>query len=264
MEKGPGDGRSVSIVTINRNDRDGLQRTMDSVFAQTNRDFEYVVIDGGSSDGSAELIAAAADRIDYWVSERDRGIYDAMNKGAARATGEYILFLNSGDVIYPGTLESLLARRADWWGTDVVYGNIVNATTGKLDVARDITTLMQREAFIHQAVLVRGGVQRELRFDTSFRIAADYDMFVRAYKAGRTFHRTSTTFGEYDATGVSNQKFFRTMNEFARSLWRNHRGLGRVRAVARYWWGRRTFIAYLLAVSILGDVRYRWLREALR
>lgn len=257
-------GPSISIVTINRNDRDALRRTIESVVAQTTQDFEYIVIDGASTDGSVAVIEEYAGRIDYWVSEPDAGIYSAMNKGAERATGEFILFLNSGDVIYPNTLRAMLAIRSQWWDHDVVYGDIVNSTTAHLDRARDIDHLMVGECFGHQAVMTKAAVQRELRFDVSYRVAADYDMFVRAFKGGFSFYRASMTFGEYDGTGVSNRAYFRTMNEYARSLWKNHRGLGRLRAITAYWWGRRVFIAYLLAIRFLGPTKYSLIREALR
>ena len=87
----------LSIITINYNNLAGLQKTFESVFNQTFQDFEYIVIDGGSTDGSKELIEQYHDKIDYWVSEPDSGIYNAMNKGIVRANGEYLQFLNSGD-----------------------------------------------------------------------------------------------------------------------------------------------------------------------
>lgn len=90
----------LSIITINYNNLEGLQRTLDSVFGQSTDDFEYVVIDGGSTDGSSELIEKNSARISYWVSEKDNGIYNAMNKGIAAAKGEYLLFLNSGDELF--------------------------------------------------------------------------------------------------------------------------------------------------------------------
>ena len=90
----------ISIITINFNDKIGLQRTFDSVFAQDFNDFEYIVIDGGSNDGSKELIEENTDKISYWISEPDKGIYNAMNKGIKVANGEYLLFLNSGDKFY--------------------------------------------------------------------------------------------------------------------------------------------------------------------
>lgn len=87
----------ISIITVNLNNLEGLKRTMASVFNQTYQNFEYLIIDGGSSDGSKEYIEANADKISYWVSEPDKGIYNGMNKGIKKAQGEYLLFLNSGD-----------------------------------------------------------------------------------------------------------------------------------------------------------------------
>src|SRR5690606_3965772 len=87
----------ISIITVNLNNLEGLKRTMASVFNQTYQNFEYLIIDGGSSDGSKEYIEANADKISYWVSEPDKGIYNGMNKGIKKARGEYLLFLNSGD-----------------------------------------------------------------------------------------------------------------------------------------------------------------------
>ena len=85
----------ISVITINFNDRVGLERTFESVFNQTFQDFEYIVIDGGSNDGSKELIEQNTEKISYWISEPDKGIYNAMNKGISAAKGDYLLFLNS-------------------------------------------------------------------------------------------------------------------------------------------------------------------------
>ena len=89
----------LSIITINLNKREGLKKTMQSVFEQSFKDFEYIVIDGGSTDGSKELLQSYSSKITYWVSEKDNGIYHAMNKGAAKSTGNYLLFLNAADVL---------------------------------------------------------------------------------------------------------------------------------------------------------------------
>lgn len=90
----------LSVITINYNNRDGLRKTIESVVNQTCKDFEYVIIDGGSTDGSVDVIKEYADRINYWVSEPDNGCYHAMNKGVKVATGEYVIFMNSGDGFY--------------------------------------------------------------------------------------------------------------------------------------------------------------------
>jgi glycosyltransferase involved in cell wall biosynthesis len=90
----------LSIITINLNNAEGLSRTIKSVLSQTFTDFEYVIIDGASTDGSVDIIKQYVDKITYWVSEPDKGIYNAMNKGILKANGEYLLFLNSGDYLY--------------------------------------------------------------------------------------------------------------------------------------------------------------------
>jgi glycosyltransferase involved in cell wall biosynthesis len=90
----------ITIITITYNNLEGLKRTIGSVVNQTWQEFEYIVIDGASIDGSADYIESQSDKIDYWISEPDKGIYDAMNKGIKLATGEYLLFLNSGDHLF--------------------------------------------------------------------------------------------------------------------------------------------------------------------
>ena len=89
----------ISIITINYNNKSGLEKTIESVLQQTYDNIEYLVIDGNSTDGSKDVIKKYKHRISYWVSEPDSGIYNAMNKGGTKATGDYLLFLNSGDVL---------------------------------------------------------------------------------------------------------------------------------------------------------------------
>ena len=112
----------LTIITINYNNLEGLKRTVESVLNQTWQEFEYIVIDGGSNDGSAEYIESQSEHIDYWVSEPDKGIYNAMNKGIAKARGEYLLFLNSGDHLYSAkVLEENYGKIADF---DLIYFNL--------------------------------------------------------------------------------------------------------------------------------------------
>ena len=93
-----------SIITINYNNKDGLEKTILSVLGQTCHDYEYIIIDGGSTDGSVDVIKKYANRIDYWVSEPDSGRYPAMNKGINQAKGDYLNFMNSGDTFYSSTV----------------------------------------------------------------------------------------------------------------------------------------------------------------
>ena len=113
----------LSIITINYNNLAGLRKTVESVLAQTYREFEYIVIDGASTDGSAEYVRAQADKLTYWVSEQDTGIYNAMNKGVRAATGEYVLMLNSGDFLVDEYVVERILPELD--GTDIVQGNTI-------------------------------------------------------------------------------------------------------------------------------------------
>ena len=120
----------LSIITINYNNLAGLQRTIDSVVCQTWHDYEWIIIDGGSSDGSKELIEQYQEYITYWCSEPDKGIYNAMNKGIDHAHGDYLIFMNSGDAfaskkcIRKSVRESHHSRYPFW--TSCQYGDWKN------------------------------------------------------------------------------------------------------------------------------------------
>ena len=113
----------LSIITINFNNKAGLERTITSVFQQDFKDFEFIVIDGGSTDGGKELIESNKQHFSYLVSEADKGIYNAMNKGIAKAKGEYVFFLNSGDeFVNSKALQSIVQSLS---GEDIIYFNII-------------------------------------------------------------------------------------------------------------------------------------------
>ena len=115
--------KQVSIITVNYNDKEGLQRTINSVKPLKFRDFEHIIIDAASTDGSVELIKANQDRFSYWVSEKDEGIYDGMNKGIAQANGKYVLFLNSGDYLIS---KDALSYIFDELNQDFLYGHLTH------------------------------------------------------------------------------------------------------------------------------------------
>lgn len=119
----------LSIITINRNNCAGLSRTMDSVIRQTCKDFEWILIDGASTDGSVDLIRQNKQHITYWVSEPDKGIYNAMNKGLQQAHGEYCLFLNSGD----------------WLAQNSTIAEVLPILSGDIFVARSLYHNGQRK-----------------------------------------------------------------------------------------------------------------------
>ncbi|MCF8256653.1 MAG: glycosyltransferase [Flavobacteriales bacterium] len=173
----------ITIITVNRNNCQGLRKTVASVAQQTFRNLQYVVIDGNSTDESQEVLEEFAEVIDFKVSEPDTGIYNAMNKGIARATGEYVLFLNSGDCLFD---TGALARAVPYLGAhDLVYGRDNLVTDGRewlkpypeqLDFSffyRD--TLPHSSTFIKRNLFDRFGP-----YDESLRISADWKFFILA------------------------------------------------------------------------------------
>ena len=119
-----------SIITVNYNNKEGLRNTIESVIHQTYRDFEYIVIDGGSTDGSVDILKKYDQQINYWVSEKDSGIYNAMNKGISKAHGEYLNFMNSGDCFY--ALDNLERVAKYQYETDFIVGRDYHYSEEKL------------------------------------------------------------------------------------------------------------------------------------
>ena len=134
-----------SIITINFNNKDGLRRTINSVLCQTCTDYEFIIIDGGSTDGSVEVIKENERKITYWVSEKDKGVYHAMNKGVAQAHGDYCVFMNSGDCFHsPDALSSVLTYQED-----IICGQVSTFPSGH---HKSIITLVDllRSSLPHQ------------------------------------------------------------------------------------------------------------------
>ncbi len=119
----------ISIITINFNDLVGLEKTFNSVVSQSNTDFEYIVIDGGSTDGSKEFLEQNSDKLAYWISEKDSGVYNAMNKGIKAAKGDYVMFLNSRDFLIDSTIIDKVVKDLDG-STAIYYGNLIYSLNG--------------------------------------------------------------------------------------------------------------------------------------
>lgn len=198
----------LSVITINYNNVDGLSRTFNSVFSQTNSMFEFIVIDGGSNDGSKELIEEFSERINYWVSESDRGIYHAMNKGIAKANGEYILFLNGGDSFHNElTVENCLPELKE---EDIIGGNqnmIVQhgeSFLGKNPDEISFYTLF-RYTLWHQSTFIRRECFAELGgYDENVRITADWKWSILAiclFK--KTYKKIDLIVADFYMDGIS-------------------------------------------------------------
>lgn len=194
----------LSIITINYNNRDGLRKTIESVVNQTWQDFEYIIIDGGSTDGSVEVIKEFADRIDYWVSEPDKGIYDAMNKGIDQAKGEYCLFMNSADTIYEKT--TLEKVNAELDGTEIINGHIYgsNGATQKSPTSIRLSYFYRLNTLPHQASFISTYLLKKKHYDTSYRVVSDYKFYIETLICGNAAYKMINQYiAIFDNNGVS-------------------------------------------------------------
>ena len=175
----------LSIITINLNNAEGLEKTICSVINQTYRDFEYIVIDGGSTDGSVGVIKKYTDKLTYWVSEPDSGIYNAMNKGIRKAAGEYCQFLNSGDwLVAPDVTERMVANMPD---CAIYYGNMITMQNGKPRVDKGfegkpitlldlfLSTINHSPAYIRRDLFDKYGL-----YDETLKIVSDWKFYLIA------------------------------------------------------------------------------------
>ncbi|MEI8140397.1 MAG: glycosyltransferase family 2 protein [bacterium] len=198
----------LSIITINLNHADGLEKTVKSVIGQTFKDFEFIVIDGGSKDSSLDVIRAYADLITRWVSEPDTGIYNAMNKGLHLAQGEYVYFLNSGDQFYsPLVLDTIFTGAGPI--EDMVYGDFMRANATEVnpaDLQPDILTLFRffRRGLCHQTIFYKRILFASLGdYDETFMIAADWDFTIRVLLADRSTRHLPVTVVNCEGAGIS-------------------------------------------------------------
>lgn len=198
----------LSIITINLNNCDGLQKTIDSVVSQTFRDFEWIIIDGCSTDGSKELIEQYAKHFVYWGSEPDNGIYNAMNKGTQKAKGEYVQYLNSGDYyIDEYTLENVFKNPLRG---DVNYGNVYFIANGQVIEKRSYPRKMNlsflwRSPLNHQAVFVKTVVAQSYPYKEQYSISADRAFFLELYVNDYRFHYIGCPIVCFDSNGIGSR-----------------------------------------------------------
>ena len=199
----------LSIITINFNNRDGLQKTIDSVISQTWHDYEWIIIDGGSTDGSKDLIEKYQEYFAYWCSEPDKGVYNAMNKGIAKAKGEYLNFMNSGDSY--ASNEVLEKVFNSGYNTDILYGYMKRLS---LDGPLNNQSMMKdkvewydfyNDTFPHQSSFIKRLLFKKCgKYDESYKALADWKFFIKTvvYK-GASFHFLPIVVAIYECGGIS-------------------------------------------------------------
>lgn len=198
----------LSIISINYNNVEGLRKTLDSVISQTFKDIEHIVIDGGSTDGSVDLIKNYS-HITYWLSEKDNGIYDAMNKGIKASKGKYLLFLNSGDILSGhNVLENVISNFKT--EKSIYYGNLLLETNNTIEkhqapVSIDVD-FMLNSTFWHPCTFVKSDLFSKLGlYNTDFKICGDYEFFVRCFLSPKTtYQHLNLDITLFDGNGISN------------------------------------------------------------
>lgn len=210
----------LSIITINYNNADGLKKTIESIVAQNQADFEYIVIDGNSTDNSQAIIKEYNDQISYRISEPDTGVYNAMNKGIRQASGEYLLFVNSGDTIQKDIdLKSIINQIT---GEDIIYCNLEICDTSNSKFVKTYPdyldfkyfsedSLPHMASFIKKDLLIKYGYYSE-----DNKIVSDWAFFMDAVcLLNCSYKHISSTFSTFYLDGMSsdNQNRLKLTNE---------------------------------------------------
>lgn len=195
----------VTVITVVLNAVDLIERTLQSVIAQDYPNLEYIVVDGLSTDGTLDVVAKFSDGITQIVSGKDGGIYQAMNKGAELATGEWVLFQNAGDFFIDNGVISRSFKACDSAKCDIIYGDSIYVYKDYRWIERAVQKVTMKDGlgFCHQSCFVRMALQKEYGLDTTELVAADYDLGLRLLKEGKVFQYVNVLITEFLTGGYS-------------------------------------------------------------
>ena len=205
MERHP----KISVITVVRNDVQHIEETMSSVLNQTYPNIEYIVIDGASTDGTWEKIQQYNGRLAYSLSEPDKGIYDAMNKGIKVMTGDWCIFMNCGDSFYDNEVVSKVFCEYKDQGESLIYGDTMLVNGQR---KREIKALAQRSKkkecmpSYHQSIFIRAFEMKSHPYDLNYRIIADFAFFYKLKKRNDNYLYVPLIIASYDANGLSKRQ----------------------------------------------------------
>lgn len=203
----------VTVVTAVLNDAGHIEQTILSVISQTDIEIEYIIVDGDSKDGTLELIGKYKDKISLLISEPDRGVYDAMNKGIKYSTGDFVYFINSGDVLLNPSILSKIKLEELKEKNAIIYGNVIVAY-GNIEALEKPRPFFNSKmkfkgiGICHQSMFFPGKLIRNEKYDLSYNIAADYDLAYRLWRKGTVFLYKDITIAKYDwGKGISSNPY---------------------------------------------------------
>lgn len=201
----------VSVITVVRNDKEHIESTIKSLFAQDYPNIEYIVIDGASTDGTYEILNRYRDRIDILISEPDNGIYDAMNKGVMLAKGDYVGFLNSGDEYANSKVISTIFAKLDN-NVDVIYGDSIEMSEKgeKYIKAAEFSVMEYSPAYRHGSSFVKREIQKKYMFKVENKklgYSLDWDSIYSIYKDEHSFYYCKGVIEKYQQEGISSNGY---------------------------------------------------------
>lgn len=234
----------ISLVTVCRNNLSDVQHTAASVFAQTFTDYEYIIVDGASTDGTVEWLRTQSDI--RWVSEPDKGIYDAMNKGVHMAKGEWILFLNARDTLFHNeVLQQIAPFLQNEYG--LVYGDIVKERKGREIIKQAEQPHNSHRMFCcHQALFTRTDLLRQTPYDCTHPFSADFKFVKQMYLQGIPILHVSQVIARFDTHGISHTHLTEGLQD----------NIAVIRELDTRWWNRFCFISRLQCKILWTQLRH--------
>ncbi|MBL7129384.1 MAG: glycosyltransferase [Ignavibacteria bacterium] len=210
---------NFSIITVVYNSESALEKTIKSITEQVFKDIEYIVIDGGSTDGTVDIIKKYEKSISLWISEQDKGIYDAMNKGLKKATGDYVWFLNAGDEIYSSDILSFintLGNDADAYYGEVEYIDEDGKNLGTRTLKKPPENLSWRDldkgmVVSHQSIIVKR--DKAAYYNLHYKYCSDIDWMIRTLKNCQTIVNTKKILSKFLIGGYSKKNIIESNRE---------------------------------------------------
>lgn len=248
----------ITIITVVFNDKQNIEKTIQSVLSQTYSNIEYLIIDGGSNDGTLDIIRKYEEQIDYWVTEKDQGIYDAMNKGIRLAKGEWLNFMNSGDTFF----DQETIAKIDFLNIDkhinIIYGD-VNTIYSDFSViyhTGNLKKLPYGMQFSHQSAFFRTSVHKRAMFDLKYRYASDFHSVLKFYLSNPdAFLKLPLVVSSVSVGGISEKKIYFSVYE----RWLIIRELGFL-SLSLHSYYLALLIKQIIKSFLINDALLKWYR----
>jgi len=213
----------VTIITVTLNNKNGLEKTLDSILKQKYNNIELIIVDGKSEDGTEEYIKTNKNLIEaklkrfLYIHEKDNGIYEAMNKGIKASTGDWIIFMNAGDTFFDEeVIFKIFEDDSIFKEADIIYGKtnlVANEELKMISKPKRLQNINYGMIFAHQSVFVRTGLLKNNLFANNYKICADYDFFLHMYQKNRKFKEIDLIISNFEETGVSTKNKLKSYRE---------------------------------------------------